>query len=128
MRNVSAKTHMSLCERKIWFGHAQESKHDVKCEMFAIIRIGERNWIPSDFFQKWGSLPRRRSRHAFLLNRSREETRYEPLRKSALEARNGVGSIEIIAPSHVTRARNFDEGAAQRINKQNGVGNYLHGR
>ena len=25
-------------------------------------------------------------------------------------------------------ARNFDEGAAQRINKQNGVGNNLHGR
>ena len=25
-------------------------------------------------------------------------------------------------------ARNFDQGAAQRINKQNGVGNYLHGR
>ena len=25
-------------------------------------------------------------------------------------------------------ARNFDECAAQRINKQNGVGNYLHGR
>ena len=25
-------------------------------------------------------------------------------------------------------ARNFDEGATQRINKQNGVGNYLHGR
>ena len=38
------------------------------------------------------------------------------------------GSIEIIAPSRVTPARNFDEGAAQRINKQNGVGNYLHGR
>ena len=40
----------------------------------------------------------------------------------------GIGSIEIIAPSRVIPARNFDEGAAQRISKQNGVGNYLHGR
>ena len=72
--------------------------------------------------------PRRRSRHAFLPYRSRAETRGEPLRTSALEARNGVGSIEIIAPSHVTHARNFDEGVTQGINKQNGVGNYLHGR
>ena len=86
--------------------------------MFAIIGIGERNWIPSDLFQKWGSLP----------YMSRAETRDEPLRGSTLEARNGVGSIEIIAPSHVTHAHNFDEGAAQRINEQNGVGNYLHGR
>ena len=52
MRNVSAETHMSLCGRKIWFGHAQESKHDLKCEMFAIIGLGERNWIPSDLFKK----------------------------------------------------------------------------
>ena len=29
MKNVSAETHMSLCERKIWFGHAQESKHAI---------------------------------------------------------------------------------------------------
>ena len=35
-------------------------------------------------------------------------------------------SIEIIALSRVTTARNFDEGAAQRI-KKNGVGNHLHG-
>ena len=28
----------------------------------------------------------------------------------------------------MTPARNFGEGAAQRINKHNGVGNYLHGR
>ena len=96
--------------------------------MFATIGIGKRNWIPSDLFQKWGSLPRRRSRHAFPPYRSRAEKRDEPLRTSALEARNGVGSIEIIAPSHVTHARNFDEGVAQRINKQNSVGNYLHGR
>ena len=72
--------------------------------------------------------PRRRSRHAFLLYRYRAEKRDEPLRTSALEARNGVGSIEMIAPSHVTHARNFDEGATQGINKQNGVGNNLHGR
>ena len=72
--------------------------------------------------------PRRRSRHAFLPYRSRAETRDEPLRTSALEARNGVGSIEMIAPSHVTHAHNFDEGAAQRIKEQNGAGNYLHGR
>ena len=32
MRNVSAETHMSLCERKIWFASAQESKHDLQCE------------------------------------------------------------------------------------------------
>ena len=32
MRNVSAETHTSLYERKIWFAHAQESKHDLKCE------------------------------------------------------------------------------------------------
>ena len=32
MRNVSAETHMSLCERKIWFAHAPESKYDLKCE------------------------------------------------------------------------------------------------
>ena len=32
MRNVSAETHMNLCERKICFAHAQESKHDLKCE------------------------------------------------------------------------------------------------
>ena len=36
MRNVSAETHTSLYEfkyeRKIWFTHAQESKHDLKCE------------------------------------------------------------------------------------------------
>ena len=79
MRNVSAETHMSLCERKIWFAHAQESKHDLKCELFAIIGIGERNWIPSELFQKWGSFPRRRSCHAFLPYRSRAETRVEPL-------------------------------------------------
>jgi len=48
MRNVSAETHMSLCERKMWFAHAQDSKHDLKCEMFAIMGIGERNWIPSE--------------------------------------------------------------------------------
>ena len=35
------------------------------------------------------------------------------------------GSIEIIAPSRVTPTRNFDEGAAQRINKQNDLGNNL---
>ena len=56
MKNVSAETHMSLCECKIWFGHAQEYKHYLKCEMFAIIGLGERNWIPSDLFKKWGSL------------------------------------------------------------------------
>ena len=38
------------------------------------------------------------------------------------------GSIEIIAPTRVTPARNFDDGAAQRINKQNAVENYLHMR
>ena len=32
MRNVSAETHMSFCERKIWFAPAQESNHDIKCE------------------------------------------------------------------------------------------------
>ena len=32
MWNVSAETHLRLCERKIWFAHAQESKHDLKCE------------------------------------------------------------------------------------------------
>ena len=26
------KPTVSLCERKIWFAHAQESKHDLKCE------------------------------------------------------------------------------------------------
>ena len=36
--------------------------------------------------------------------------------------------MEIIAPSRVTPGRSLDESAAQRINKQNGVGNYLHGR
>ena len=56
MRNVSAETHMSLCWQKIWFGHAQESKHDLKCEMFAIIGLGERNRIPSDLFKKWDNL------------------------------------------------------------------------
>ena len=61
-------------------------------DTFAIIRVGQRNWIPSDF------------------------------------SSYGIGSIEIIAASRVILARNFDEGAAQRINKQNGVGNYLHGR
>ena len=61
-------------------------------DTFAIIGVGERNWIPSDF------------------------------------SSYGIGSIEIIAPSRVIPARNFDEGAAQRINKQKGVGNYLHGR
>ena len=30
--NVSAETYMSLCGRKIWFAHAQESKDDLKCE------------------------------------------------------------------------------------------------
>ena len=32
MWNVSAETHLRLCERKIWFANAQESKHDLKCE------------------------------------------------------------------------------------------------
>ena len=32
MWNVSAETHFSLCECKIWFAHAQESKDDLKCE------------------------------------------------------------------------------------------------
>ena len=32
MRNVSAETHMSLCERKVWFLHAWESKQDFQCE------------------------------------------------------------------------------------------------
>ena len=32
MRNVTAVTHMSLCERKISFAHAQELNHDPKCE------------------------------------------------------------------------------------------------
>ena len=32
MKNVSTETHMSLCERKISFTHAQESNHDLKCE------------------------------------------------------------------------------------------------
>ena len=32
MRNVSAETHMSLCERKISSAHAQELNHDPKCE------------------------------------------------------------------------------------------------
>ena len=67
MRNVSAETHMSLCERKIWFGHAQESKHDLKCEMFAIIGLGER----LTFSRKGVASPRIRSRHAFLLYRAR---------------------------------------------------------
>ena len=61
-------------------------------DTFAIIGVGERNWIPSDF------------------------------------SSYGIGSIEIIAPSRVIPARNFDEGAAQRINKQKDVENYLHGR
>ena len=61
-------------------------------DTFAVIGVGERNWIPSDF------------------------------------SSYGIGSIEIIAPSRVIPARNFDEDAAQRINKQNCVGNYLHGR
>ena len=51
-------------------------------DTFAIIEVGERNWIPSDF------------------------------------STTGFGSIELIAPSRVIPARNFDEGAAQRINKQ----------
>ena len=61
-------------------------------DTFAVIGVGERNWIPSDF------------------------------------SIYGIGSIEIIAQSRVIPARNFDEDAAQRINKQNCVGNYLHGR
>ena len=74
MRNVSAETHIyGLCVRKMWFAHAQKSKHDLKCEMFAIIGVGERNWIPSDLFQKRGSIPRRSSRHAFLLYKSRQK-------------------------------------------------------
>ena len=40
----------------------------------------------------------------------------------------GIGSIEIIAPSRVIPARNFEEGAERRINKKNVVGNYVHGR
>ena len=32
MRNVSAETHMGLCERKIWFVHALEWKQDFQCE------------------------------------------------------------------------------------------------
>ena len=32
MRNVSAETHMNLCERKICFARAQESKQDLKWE------------------------------------------------------------------------------------------------
>ena len=34
----------------------------------------------------------------------------------------------LVAPLRVTHERNFDEGDAQRINKRNGVGNYLHGK
>ena len=33
MRNVSAETHTSLYERKIWFAHAQESKHDLNVKV-----------------------------------------------------------------------------------------------
>ena len=61
------------------------------------LRLLQRNQIPSDLFHQWGG------------------------------SRAIMGSIEIMAPSRVIPARNFDEGAAQRINRQNGVGNYLHG-
>ena len=39
-----------------------------------------------------------------------------------------MGSIEIMAPSRVIPARNFDEGAAQRINKQMVLETTLIGR
>ena len=125
MRNVSAETHMDpygLCERKMWFAHAQESKHDLKCEMFAIIGVGERNWIPSDLFQKWGSLPRRCSRHAFRPYRCGAGTRDEPLggKKWGWFRRNNC------AIACDTRAQ-FWWGRRAK-NKQTGVENYLHGK
>ena len=57
------------------------------------------------------------------------QLRYVCYRRTQLETFcNGVGSMEKIAPSRVPHAHNFDDSAAQRINKQNSVGNYLHRR
>ena len=63
MRNVSAETHMSLCERKISFAHAQESNHDPKCES---------NQYPSncEFLSKIGKLS---------LNNSELKLQYQPI-------------------------------------------------
>jgi len=74
MRNVSAETLIN-CERKICFAHAQESKHDLKCESnllplqnFELLsKIGRLSLINSELnlFQKlesavrWSDLVRR---------------------------------------------------------------------
>ena len=80
MRNVSAETQMSFCERKTWFAHAPESNHDLTCESKSlplqlplISKIGRLSVINIELnlFQEpesavhWKKAQKRRSAHAW---------------------------------------------------------------